>query len=56
MNAYEQAAERYNLASERHGSAETPEQREVTAAEWHAASRALAAMESSPGIPLPEYR
>ena len=58
MNAYEQAVKRFNAAVRNQAIATAEADAMVRAAddEWEAAQANLAAHESSPGIPLPEYR
>jgi hypothetical protein len=58
VNEYEAACERFNRASENHPIAMAEAQRIVDAAndEYEAAQANLRQYESSPGIPLPQYR
>ena len=58
MNAYELAGERFNRAGPACLKARREAERIVrdAEAEYAAAEAALTAFESSPGVPLPEYR
>src|SRR5580704_11049575 len=58
MNEYEQAAERFNNAVRNHAIIKAKAEEMIREAdeEWENANANLAAHESSPGIPLPQYR
>ncbi len=61
MNAYEEARERLERANETHrelraAKAQIERVQILVEAEWAAATRNLRQYETTPGIPLPEYR
>lgn len=56
LDAYERAAERFNRASENWAKANAARILQAAEDEYDAASADLARYETSPGLPLPEFR